>query len=220
VAGTLYGRRKGKSLRTNQARLLDELLPKLALPAEGLLDPGALFAAPMRELHLEIGFGGGEHLAREAAAHPDIGFIGCEPFINGVAKLLAQIDAQSLTNVRIHAGDARDILKRLSVASLDRVDLLYPDPWPKRRQRKRRFVSDETLAMLARCLRLGGTLRFASDIDDYTGWTLAHVLRNPDFHWYARPADWQAWPSWEPTRYERKAREEGREGVYLTFRRC
>lgn len=218
---TLYGRRKGKPLRLGHANLLTDLLPHLALPASGQLDPGALFDTPTRALRLEIGFGGGEHLLRQAMAHPDVGFIGCEPFVNGVAKLLAQIAAQGLANIRVHAGDAREILARLPTASVARVDLLYPDPWPKRRQRKRRFVSAETLAAIASALMPGGEFRFASDIDDYTGWTLAHVLAEPKLRWEAAcPQHWRdAWPDWQPTRYEEKARREGRDSAYLTFSR-
>ena len=218
----LYGRRVGKPLRSQQAALVENLLPRLAPDLAGLqLDSITLFARKMRELRLEIGFGGGEHLAREAATNPDIGFIGCEPFINGVAKLLATIAAQALSNIRVHHGDAREVLLRLPPASLARVDLLYPDPWPKRRQRKRRFVSDETLDLIVRVLEPGGELRFASDIDDYAGWTLAHILRRADLRWEAaRPADWRTpWPGWQPTRYETKACAEGRDSAYLTFTR-
>lgn len=215
---TLYGRRKGKALRAHQSHLLRDLLPQVSLPAAGLIDPGALFPL-VSETRLEIGFGGGEHLAREAAASPDAGFLGCEPFINGVAKLLARIESGPLPNIRMHAGDARDLLERLKPGSLDRIDLLYPDPWPKRRQRKRRFVSQATIALMARALRPGGEWRFATDIDDYAGWTLAHVLRSDGFRWSAEScADWrEPWPGWQPTRYEEKARRDGRDSAYLTF---
>lgn len=208
-------------MRAGQARLLADVLPRLVVPAEGPLQPLSLFAARVHSVRVEIGFGGGEHLAREALANPEIGFIGCEPFVNGVAKLLAQVEQHRLANVRVHSGDAREVLSRLAPASIDRVDLLYPDPWPKRRQRKRRFVSDETLALVAACLTPGAVLRFASDIDDYTGWTLAHVLRNAQFRWtVARPSDWrEPWAGWQPTRYEQKARREGRDSAYLTFTR-
>lgn len=218
---TLYGRRKGKPLRTYQAALVSDFLPRVVIPIDGMIDPAKLYATPLRALRLEIGFGGGEHLARQAADNPDVGFIGCEPFVNGVAKLLARIEVDALTNIRVHVGDARDVLACLPDACLDRIDLLYPDPWPKRRQRKRRFVSLESLEQLARCLMPGGILRFASDIDDYTGWTLAHVLEAQTFRWepvHAR--DWQnPWPDWQATRYEQKARGEGRDSAYLTFTR-
>lgn len=173
-------------------------------------------------MRLEIGFGGGEHLLRHALASPDIGLIGCEPFVNGVAKLLALAEQHSLSNVRVHAGDAREVLSRLPRGCLDRVDLLYPDPWPKRRQRKRRFVSPETLSQIAAALKPGASLRFASDIDDYTGWTLALLLSTDEFHWDAQgSADWrQPWADWQPTRYEEKARREGRDSAYLTLTRA
>lgn len=217
---TLYGRRVGKPLRAYQSSLIADLLPRVAVDVSAPIHPETLFAAPLDTLRLEIGFGGGEHLAREAAESPQVGFIGCEPFVNGVAKMLGRIEAQKLANVRLHMGDARDVLVRLPRACLTHVDLLYPDPWPKRRQRKRRFVDDETLALIAAALKPGGIFRFASDIDDYTGWTLAHLLRSTDFRWEAtRPADWAAWPNWQPTRYEEKARREGRDSVYLTFSR-
>lgn len=208
-------------MRAGQARLLSELLPRVAVPAEGPLEPLTLFTPPVHTVRVEIGFGGGEHLVREALANPETGFIGCEPFVNGVAKLLAQIESHGLANVRIHSGDARAVLARLAPGSIDRVDLLYPDPWPKRRQRKRRFVSDETLALIAACLKPDGTLRFASDIDDYTGWTLEHVMRGHRFRWHAgRPSHWrEPWSGWQATRYEQKARREGRDSAYLTFTR-
>ena len=217
----LYGRRVGKPLRAQQAGLVETLLPRLALDLSSDIDPRTLFIRPMRALRLEIGFGGGEHLVREAAANPDIGFIGCEPFVNGVAKVLMAIERQALDNIRIHHGDARDVLARLPTASLERVDLLYPDPWPKRRQRKRRFVSDETLGLMVRALAVGGSLHFASDIDDYTGWTLALTLQCTALCWTATNAnDWRhPWPDWQSTRYEEKARAQGRDSAYLTFTR-
>ena len=217
----LYGRRVGKPLRLQQATLVETLLPRLALDLSAPIVPATLFAPTMRALRLEIGFGGGEHLLREAVAHPDAGFIGCEPFVNGVAKVLAVIAAQTLDNIRLHHGDARDVLGRLPAGSVSQIDLLYPDPWPKRRQRKRRFVSAQTLALMASALKLGGVLRFASDIDDYTGWTLAHAMQNPHLSWQAsRPQDWrEPWPGWQPTRYEMKARAAGRDSAYLTFTR-
>jgi tRNA (guanine-N7-)-methyltransferase len=219
--GTFYGRRKGKALRKGQQELLAKLLPRLRLRERGPIQPRALFdrlldGAP---LILEIGFGGGEHLATEARLNPQAGFIGCEPFVNGMAKLVATIEREGLSNIRLWDRDAADLLPRLPAGSLDLVYLLYPDPWPKRRQRKRRFVSDETLASIARVLRPGGELRFATDIDDYAGWALARALRSPDFVWTAeRPHDWRRpWPGWESTRYEAKAAAEGRRPSYLTF---
>ena len=217
----LHGRRKGKKLRTHQADLLADLLPRLALDTTGLIDTATLFTRPVRDLWMEIGFGGGEHLAADAAAHPDVGFIGCEPFVNGVAKMLAAIENEALANVRLHAGDAFDILAALPPACLGRINLLYPDPWPKRRQRKRRFVSDRSISEFARILRPGGEFRFATDIDDYAGWTLARVLPTPLFRWTAcTAADWlQPWPGFTRTRYEEKAIREGRRSAYFTFLR-
>ena len=226
--GAFFGRHKGKRLRVGQEGLLATLLPKLRAPAEGPVTLAALFSELSRGVEdapravLEIGFGGGEHLATQARAHPETAFIGVEPFVNGVAKLLGVIDREGLANIRLWDRDATELLGRLAPASLDTVYLLYPDPWPKRRQRKRRFLSDESLAALARILRRGGELRFATDIDDYAGWALARVLRSPDFVWTAeRPDDWRRpWQGWPGTRYEAKALSEGRRPTYLTFRRA
>jgi tRNA (guanine-N7-)-methyltransferase len=178
-----------------------------------------LFAAPMREIRLEIGFGGGEHLIAAAAQEPDVGFIGCEPFVNGMARLLARITAAGLDNIRLHRGDAIEIVDRLPAASLARVYLFYPDPWPKRRHRKRRLVSPENIAKLARVMTPGAQLRFATDIDDYAGWTLARLAASPDFEWRATTAqDWLTpWDGWTRTKYEAKAMAAGRDPVYLTF---
>ncbi len=222
MRGGLYGRRKGKALRPHQANLIDELLPQLSLDlSDRILDARALFTPSISDVWLEIGFGGGEHLIETAASSPDVGLIGCDPFVNGVAKVLAAIGPRCLTNVRLHPGDAADVLDRLPKASLGRVFLLYPDPWPKRRQHKRRFISNESLRDLARVMRPGSELRFATDIDDYAGWTLARILRSPDFLWAAKTsADWiESWPGWRETRYEKKARASGRRPVYLTFTR-
>jgi tRNA (guanine-N7-)-methyltransferase len=220
--GAFFGRRKGHKLKPRQAALFDTLLPRLALdlavptPAD-LRD---LFRA-VAAVRLEIGFGGGEHLVAEAERHPDIGFIGIEPFVNGMAKALAAIDQRRLANVRLHHGDAADLLPWLPAAGLAGVDLLYPDPWPKRRHWKRRFVQDRTVAELARIIRPGGEFRFASDIPDYVAWTLARLLRAPAFTWTAERADdWRRpWPDFAGTRYEAKAKREGRTPCYLVFRR-
>jgi len=220
-----FGRRKGKRLRGAQEDRLEGALPalRIALPPEGgRLDPRTLFPqGEPEEIWLEIGFGGGEHLAAQAASHPRIGFIGAEAFLNGVVKLLAEIEARALSNVRIRDGDVAPLLARLPDACLGRVSLLYPDPWPKRRQRKRRFVSDESLAQIARLLKDGGMFRFASDIDDYAGWTLARAARNPDLRWTAtRARDWLTpFPGWPGTRYEAKAIATGRVPTYLEFAR-
>jgi tRNA (guanine-N7-)-methyltransferase len=215
-----YGRRRGRPLRLGQRERRTTLLPRLSfvLPDSGGLDPSSLFALP-REVWLEIGFGGGEHLASAAAGAPAADFLGCEPFVNGVAKTVARIARLGLANVRLHAGDATDLLTALPTASVDRIYLLYPDPWPKRRHRKRRFVSDGALAMMARVLKRGAELRFATDIDDYAAWTLARVARCPLFEWRAeRSGDWlEPWPDWPGTRYEAKAKAQGRRPIYLTF---
>lgn len=214
----LHGRRSGKALTPYQRELVRTLLPRLALDTSGPLDPPALFAAPMSDLWLEIGFGGGEHLIAAAARHPEVGFLGCEPFLNGMARALSDLAGANLDNIRLHCGDAGEIIDRLPTASVGRVFLFYPDPWPKRRQRKRRFVSDGMLARLARVMASGAELRFATDIDDTCGWTLARLLRAPDFTWTAtRAADWQRpWPHWITTRYEQKAIGDGRRPCYIT----
>jgi tRNA (guanine-N7-)-methyltransferase len=213
----LYGRSKGKALRPHQNELIADLLPQLAIDLTAPLGP-----RDGRELRLEIGFGGGEHLIEAAAAEPDVDFIGCEPFINGMARLLSRIEAQGLQNIRLHRGDAADVLDRLPDACLSRIYLLYPDPWPKRRHRKRRFVSTNNLDRLSRTLLSGAELRFATDIDDYACWTLARLRARPDFFWRANVAqDWLSpWTSWTRTKYEGKAIAAGRRPAYLTFIRA
>ena len=218
----LHGRRKGKTLRALQADLVATLLPRLALDLSAPLpEPASLFAPDVSEVWLEIGFGGGEHLVGEALRNPAFGFIGCEPFVNGVAKALAAIAGTDSANIRLHGGDATAVIAALPPACLAGVYLLYPDPWPKRRQRKRRFLSDATLVALARVMRPGAEIRFATDIDDNAGWTLARVLRAADFVWApTTAAAWQhPWEGWAGTRYEAKARAAGRRPVYLTFTR-
>jgi tRNA (guanine-N7-)-methyltransferase len=218
---TLYGRSKGKRLSGHRERLVAELLPRLAVDRDALAEPAKLFAFAPDEIRLEIGFGGGEHLAECAAEAPGVGFIGCEPFLNGVAKLLAAIEAGGLDNIRVHMGDARALVAALSPASLSRIYLLYPDPWPKRRHTKRRIVSNDTVALLARVIKRGGEVRFATDIDDYAGWTLRRFAVSSDYRWRAaRADDWRKpWPGWRATRYEAKARAAGRASAYLTFER-
>ena len=219
--GAFFGRRKGKALRPGQDELLRTLLPRLRLPETGPLDPKNLFPRPVEAVWLEIGFGGGEHLLAQARARPTIGFIGCEPFVNGIAKLLRAVEEDGLDRLRIWDRDAADLLPKLPDQSIDRLFLLFPDPWPKRRQRKRRFVSHEMVDQMARILRPGGTFRFATDIDDYAGWTLARLLRSPHFRWQAERADdWRRpWAEWPGTRYEAKALRENRPPAYLTFER-
>ncbi|MBB5047676.1 tRNA (guanine-N7-)-methyltransferase [Rhodopseudomonas rhenobacensis] len=218
-----FGRRKGHKLRNHQADLIAQLLPQLSFdlgaPAPARLQ--ALFGPEIAEVRLEIGFGGGEHLIAEAQAHPAIGFIGCEPYVNGMAKILAQIEARQIGNIRLFAGDAAELLAWAPPSSLARVDLIHPDPWPKRRHWKRRFVQDSSVAAMARVLRDGGAFRFVSDIDDYCAWTLAHLLRSPEFRWTAeRACDWQLpFAGYTMTRYGRKAEREGRRAAYLHFAR-
>ena len=224
TAGSFFGRRKGKALRPGQERAIREVLPRLLVPAPeapAALDPRTLFAHPIRAVRLEIGFGGGEHLLAAARAEPEIGFIGCEPFVNGMAKLLAIVEAENIQNIRVWSQDAAELIAGLAASSIERAYLLFPDPWPKRRQRKRRFLSDENLSALARVVAPRGALRFATDIDDYAGWGLARVQRSQDWVWRPTgPGDWrEPWPGWPGTRYEAKARREGREASYLTFMR-
>jgi tRNA (guanine-N7-)-methyltransferase len=218
-----FGRRKGHRLRPHQANLMAALLPRLAVvldrpPTKNLAE---LFSRPPEAVCLEIGFGGGENLIAQATANPSTGFIGCEPFVNGMAKMLAWIEAGAVNNVMLYAGDAVDLLAWLPDASIAKVDLLYPDPWPKRRHWKRRFVQDRTVAMLARVLRPGGLFRFATDIPDYAAWTLERLQRAPNFAWTAERADdWRKpWAGFQGTRYEAKAMREGRVPCYLEFRR-
>jgi tRNA (guanine-N7-)-methyltransferase len=222
-SGAFFGRRKGHKLRAHQAELIADLLPTLsfdlAQPAPASLTE--LFDGNVSGVKLEIGFGGGEHLIAEAEANPETGFIGCEPYVNGMAKILAQIEARGLRNIRLVAGDAAELLAFAPPASLQRIDLIHPDPWPKRRHWKRRLVQDATVAAMARVLAPGGAFRFVCDIDDYSAWTLAHLLRSSDFVWTAeRSSDWlQPFPGYTMTRYGRKAEREGRRAAYLHFRR-
>jgi tRNA (guanine-N7-)-methyltransferase len=221
--GSFFGRRKGHKLRIHQADLIAHLLPQLALdigsPAPA--DLSDLFDDGIETIRLEIGFGGGEHLIAEAQAFPDIGFIGCEPYVNGMAKILTQIESVNVKNIRLYAGDAAELVAWAPRQSMARIDLIHPDPWPKRRHWKRRFVQDATVAAMARIIKPQGEFRFVSDIDDYCAWTLAHLLRSPDFFWTAeRAADWHLpWPGYTMTRYGRKAEREGRKAAYLRFRR-
>jgi len=218
-----FGRRKGHPLKPRQTALFDTLLPRIALdlstPAPA--DLGALFAHPPAAVCLEIGFGGAEHLIAQAQAHPNVGFIGTDAFINGVAKALVAIDAHRLSNVRLYFGDASALIDWLPAGGLARIDLLYPDPWPKRRHWKRRFIQDDSLKRLARILKSGGELRFATDIADYAAHALARVLRSTEFVWTAEMAsDWRKpWDDFSGTRYEAKAVREGRTPAYFIFRR-
>ena len=218
----LYGRSKGHSLRVNHQRLMAELLPKVAMPdpEAGPADLAALFPQA-EEFELEVGFGGGEHLAFHAARGPKTGFIGAEPFVNGVAKLLALIESDQLTNIRVHHGDARPMIETLPAGAFSRIFVLHPDPWPKKRHYKRRMISPWFFDEAARLLKSRGVLRVASDIPDYVRWTLMHAQRAANFSWTAEQADdWRRRPDdWPQTRYEAKAIREGRPPAYLIFRR-
>jgi tRNA (guanine-N7-)-methyltransferase len=217
----LYGRRRGRPLRPGQQRLQQELLPRLSitLPEAGPLDLAALFPQPPAAVWLEIGFGGGEHLADQAERHPEIGFVGSEVFENGVARLVGEIARRGLDNVHIFADDARLLLDRLPPASLGRVFILFPDPWPKLRHHKRRLVAAATLDRLAIVMKPGAELRLATDDPGYLVWMLEQVTAHPAFVWLARvPADWRERPAdWPRTRYEEKARAAGRRPAFLRF---
>jgi tRNA (guanine-N7-)-methyltransferase len=222
--GSFFGRRKGHKLRIHQADLIENLLPHLSIHTDGPSpeDLASLFDPPAERVRLEIGFGGGEHLIAEAQANPHVGFIGCEPYVNGMAKILTQIEAHNIGNIKLFAGDAAELLAWAPPHSLERIDLIHPDPWPKRRHWKRRFVQDLTVAAMARVLKPASEFRFVCDIDDYVAWTLQRLVRSPDFSWSAERADdWRLpWPDYTMTRYGRKATREGRRAAYLRFRRA
>lgn len=221
-----YGRFKGKGLRKSQEAWLDEDLAALSPgkvswddnPERESLDLAGLFGN--RDLWLEIGFGGGEHMIHQATQNPDVGFIGCEPYINGVAMLLGKIREAGAENIRIHPGDARDMFDVLPPESVSKAFLLYPDPWPKKRHHRRRFVTQEHLVPLHAVMKPGAILRVATDIPDYVRQTLQEVPK-AGFEWLAETAeDWRLpWEDWISTRYEQKAFREGRSAHYLTFRR-
>lgn len=217
--GAFYGRRIGKTLRGLQQDALAHLLPRYRLDLDAAVAPADLFAAPRQGYWLEIGCGCGEHLIDHAARRPDMGFIGVEPFLNGLARMLVDLDAQALANVRVFDLDAALLLDRLPTGSLDGIDLFYPDPWPKKRHWKRRFVRPDNLDRFARVIRPGGVFRFASDVPHYVGWTLAHTRAHGAFTWQAERADdWRTpYPFWPGTRYEAKAVAHGRVPTYLTF---
>jgi tRNA (guanine-N7-)-methyltransferase len=216
----LYGRRQGHKLRAGQAALVEELLPRVSVPGEGPLDSRTLFGDD-RPLELEIGFGRGEHLAGQAQMRPGHGFIGCEPFLDGVVGALIKIDADDITNIRIHMNDALEVLERLPDASLERAYLLHPDPWPKARHAKRRFMNAGPIEMIAAKLKPGGEFRFGTDHPVYCRWAMMVMAARPEFEWLAeRPADFLVRPDdWPETRYEAKARTQGREVWYFRFRR-
>ncbi|GAA0786595.1 tRNA (guanosine(46)-N7)-methyltransferase TrmB [Roseibium denhamense] len=221
--GSFFGRRKGKPLSPRREALMKNELPRLALdlsaaPPEDLRD---LFGGNVDTVCLEVGFGGGEHLLHRARTEPHTGFIGVEPFVGSMAKVVTSLLEEQLANVRLYDDDAVNVLDWLPEASIDLAYQLYPDPWPKKRHWKRRFINSQNLDRYARVIKPGSEFRFASDIDTYIDWTLRHCRDHPAFDWTARTAsDWKTpWVGWPGTRYEAKAVREGRVGRYLTFRR-
>ncbi len=216
----LYGRRQGHALRAGQAALVEELLPRIAVPEDGALDARRLFGDD-RPLQVEIGFGAGEHLAGQAAAAPGTGFIGCEPFLNGVVGALGHVRDGGLDNVRIRMGDALEVIERLPDASLERVYLLHPDPWPKARHAKRRMINHGPLDLIARKLKPGAEFRLGTDDPTYCRWSMMVMDQRRDFTWLAQtPRDFLERPAdWPETRYERKARRHGHEVWYFRYRR-
>ncbi|MBS9719214.1 tRNA (guanosine(46)-N7)-methyltransferase TrmB [Tianweitania sp. BSSL-BM11] len=218
-----YGRRHGRPVRTQAAEAVANLLPRLKLdltkPAPS--DLTTLFPVPVERVRLEIGFGGGEHVISEAGREPQNGFIGVEPFINGMSRCMQTLETEPRPNLRVYDDDATQLLDWLPASSIAEIDLLYADPWPKKKHWKRRFISPVNLDRFARVLQSGGTFRFASDIEHYVNWTLLHIRAHPDFEWIAERADdWrQPYPGWQSTRYEAKALRERRTPAYLTFRR-
>ncbi|SMH55567.1 tRNA (guanine(46)-N(7))-methyltransferase TrmB [Azospirillum agricola] len=223
----LFGRRKGRPLRKRRTELLDTLLPTLEIPVPKpgeRVDPQALFtrpgqSEPAQDVWLEVGFGSGHHLAWQARHNPEIGLIGAEPFVNGVAALLGLLDDDKLGNVRVLPDDARPLLDALPDASIGRAFVLFADPWPKKRHADRRFIGPENLPRLARVLKDGAELRLASDDMGLVRWMLEHTVKHPDFEWTARvPSDWRVRPAdWPATRYEEKAIAAGRKPVFLRF---
>jgi tRNA (guanine-N7-)-methyltransferase len=216
----LYGRRQGHKLRLGQAELVEELLPRISVPETGPLDAPSLFG-DSRPLQLEIGFGAGEHLAGQAAAHPGTGFIGCEPFLNGVVGALTHVRDGELANVRLYMGDALDVVERLPDESLDRLYLLHPDPWRKARHAKRRMVNHGPLDLIQRKLKPGAEFRLGTDDPTYCRWSMMVMNQRRDFVWQAEtPADFLTRPDdWPETRYERKARRQGHEVWYFRYMR-
>ncbi len=217
-----FGRRKGKPLSPRQQALLDERLPGLLLdPSVPIENAQTLFDGSKRAVWLEIGFGGAEHMSYQALENPHVGLIGCEPFVNGVSKAVDQIAAHDIQNIRLYNEDAAHVLDWLPVGSIDKLFLLYPDPWHKKRHWKRRFVSHHNLERIIRVLKHGGIFRFASDIADYVDWTLEHIQKHPQLKELgATPEQRQEpYPDWKRTRYEAKAYREGRIPQYLEFER-
>ena len=216
----LYGRRTGHKLRAGQAALVERLLPEISVPEEGPIDAATLFGAD-RPIAIEIGFGRGEHMAGQAQMRPEMGFIGCEPFLDGVVGALMKVEEDRIPNIRIHMGDAIEVLERLPDASLDRAWLLHPDPWPKARHAKRRFMNDGPIGLIARKMKPGGEFRFGTDHPVYVRWAMMVMGRSPDFEWLGEhPTDFLVRPDdWPETRYEAKARQKGHEVWYFRYRR-
>ncbi len=220
-----YGRRHGRKLKGGRSHALADALPqvKIELPEKqgDVLDPASLFPFPIRAVWFEVGFGTGEHMAELARANPDIGFIGCEPFINGVSALLLKISDWGLKNIRIWPDDARLVLEVLKPASLDRFFILHPDPWPKKKHHKRRFVQTEILDIISEKMKSGAELRMATDDPGIAGWMLEKAWKHPNFSWLAHEAkDWRERPAdWPETRYEQKGKEASSPPVYLRFLR-
>lgn len=234
-----YGRRKGKKLKPSRVILLESFLPKVRLPKfepQETVDPKTLFSVPVSSVWLEVGFGGGEHLAGQSLKHPEVGFIGAEVFVNGVTSLLVHLTgteksgdvdeniglcAGRVDNVRVYDEDVRDLFSHFKDGSFERIYVLFPDPWPKRKHKDRRFIGPKNLPVLARLLKRGGELRVASDDMNYIRWSLENLCRSDDFEWTAERADdWRRPPAdWVNTRYEMKALAKGAKPVYLIFRR-
>tara|TARA_R110002033_G_scaffold24385_13_gene56987 strand:- start:1956 stop:2651 length:696 start_codon:yes stop_codon:yes gene_type:complete len=216
----LYGRRQGHALRDQQVELVEKLLPQIAVPTEGPVTAAALFGTD-RPMHFEIGFGAGEHLASRADMLPDHGFIGCEPYLNGVVGALQHVRDQHLGNVRLHMGNALDVLERIPDGSLSFVYLLHPDPWPKARHAKRRFMNHGPVDLIAAKLKPGGEFRFGTDHPVYLEWTMMIMSQRDEFEWLCQsPKDWMVRPGgWPETRYEAKARRQGHDVWYFRYRR-
>jgi tRNA (guanine-N7-)-methyltransferase len=214
-----FGRRKGPALSAYQAGLLETLLPALTIEPQSGRDPRSYFSAPVSDVWLEVGFGGGEHLLWQAQAHPDIGLIGAEPYVSGVAKLLSRVAPAPVANLLLYTEDATDIIDALPDSSLGRVFVLFPDPWPKTRHHKRRFIQMAMLDQLARVMKPGAELRFGTDDKSYLVWALERLSAHHAFQWLANSAaDWRARPDdWPQTRYEAKAIRAGDTCTYLRF---
>ena len=224
----LYGRRHGRAMRPKRQALVNSLLPRLMIEIRSdgrdaeQLHFATIFDWLPKDVWLEIGFGAGDHLVAQAEKNPTVAFIGCEPFVEGIGKLISRIDSSGVTNIRIYPGDVRDLIVALPLASLGKVFLLFPDPWPKNRHHKRRIINRDFLDKLAGCLRVGGDLLVWTDHDEYVRWILDELLQHEAFSWTARgPEDWRIRPeSGQKTRYESKALAAGRQCVYLQFKRC